>query len=781
MYKKGNLLKKTFWFTFLFLVSIELFAQHHISGKIVDNNHQGLPLVNVAFLAPKDSTLITGSVSDSCGIYTATIEQGKYIVRYSFLGYRTMFQNIHIEHNTELTEVELKSSEINLEGIEVTAYSKPFKILGDGLRVDVEHTILAKQNSLYDILCKIPGIQSRGNAIEVIGRGTPTYYINGRRITNLNELENLDVDQIRSIQLITDTGVRYHSEHRAIIDIKTKRLGEDIAFNVSSNLLQSSNFTQNHRFNGNYNFKNWDFFFSYKYQKGKTKTDIEINQQTANDTLWNSTKLSHQLETAKKHTYTGGFAYHFSPESEISMRYAGEYSKKINDVSDSLAMIPDKGNTAYTNSNSQLNQKTVSHHINIYYIGNWKEHWKINAYGDYIRKTDNQLGSINEKDEFQHANNFTYNRKAQWDIFAANLHLTHDIEGRRNFGIGYDFSHTKGTDYINNVRALNNGKTQNNELKNSVFLTYSHVWNFFSLNVGFRYEHIRTNLKEEYSNKQQEKNYHNFLPSASVSYNKGEFQQNLSYSIHTERPPFDVMNENAIYVDRYTYQKGNLYLKQALTHDLNYMLMYKFLFLNLNYTKTHHPLVTAFYSMPNNSAVTVSYMDNFSSLQNITGMFNLQYPVKWWTPSLTLTCMKSFFNYPGAGGSMLKAGRPITILNCTNSFSLPAGVLLSADFTYGWKGDFQMIEMKDYSSLNLSMKKSFLNDKLRFSLDIYDLFNQNQSHSVSRLNDIIMRYISKEETRKIGLTVIYRFRTEKKMNSQSAARTELSRLNMDEN
>lgn len=63
MYKKGNLFKKTFWFTFLFLVSIELFAQHHISGKIVDNNHQGLPLVNVAFLAPKDSTLITGCIS----------------------------------------------------------------------------------------------------------------------------------------------------------------------------------------------------------------------------------------------------------------------------------------------------------------------------------------------------------------------------------------------------------------------------------------------------------------------------------------------------------------------------------------------------------------------------------------------------------------------------------------------------------------------------------------------------------------------------------------------
>ena len=166
-------------------------------------------------------------------------------------------------------------------------------------------------------------------------------------------------------------------------------------------------------------------------------------------------------------------------------------------------------------------------------------------------------------------------------------------------------------------------------------------------------------------------------------------------------------------------------------------------------------------------------------MHNLTGMVNVQYPVKWWLPSLTLTCLKTFFSYPGHDGSILKSGSPLMILNFSNSFTLPAGFLLSADFNYGTRGYYQLYESKSYSSLNLSLKKSFLNDRLQLSLDGYDIFNKNKVRSGARLNDIIMNSISKEDTRKIGITVTYRFRTERTMNNRSAADNEMSRLNMD--
>lgn len=282
------------------------------------------------------------------------------------------------------------------------------------------------------------------------------------------------------------------------------------------------------------------------------------------------------------------------------------------------------------------------------------------------------------------------------------------------------------------------------------------------MGAGFRYEYLCSDLKETYTGKRQNQNYHNFLPSVSLSYNTENLQQSFSYSIHTERPPFDEMNDNAVYTDRFTYWKGNLYLKQAITHDLNYMLFYKFLLINLNYNNIHHPLILAFHSMPGNSAVTINSMDNFNKMHNLTGMVNVQYPVKWWIPSLTLTCMKTFFSYPGPNESILKAGRPLVMVNFNNSFTLPSGFLLSADFSYGSKGYYQLYESKGFTSFNLSLKKSFLKDKLQLSLDAYDIFNKNNTRASARLHDIIMHSVGKEETRKVGFTITYRFRTERR-------------------
>lgn len=515
------------------------------------------------------------------------------------------------------------------------------------------------------------------------------------------------------------------------------------------------------------------------YNRGKNNSALDTYQQTQSDTVWNLTQLSAKQIFNESHTYMGGVSYHFSPESEIGLKYVGKHSQNSTFSDDTLSMIPDRGISTFMKNHRDVSGKSISHHLNLYYVNDWENGWKINTYGDYIRKTDQGDGYIREWESDRSETSLNYYNKAVWDLFAAKLRLSYDTEKAGTISFGYDFSHTSGTNYIENVRALNNGRTKNMELKNSLFLAYDFSWKNLSMGAGFRYEYLRSDLKETYTGKRQNQNYHNFLPSVSLSYNTENLQQSFSYSIHTERPPFGEMNDNAVYTDRFTYRKGNLYLKQAITHDLNYMLFYKFLLINLNYNNIHHPLIWAFYSMPGNSAVTVNSMDNFDKMHNLTGMVNMQYPVKWWMPSLTLTCMKTFFSYPGPNESVLKAGRPLVMVNFNNSFTLPSGFLLSADFNYGSRGYYQLYEAKSYTSFNLSLKKSFLKDKLQLSLDAYDIFNKNNTRASARLNDIIMHSVGKEETRKVGFTITYRFRTEKKMKNQSAAETEMSRLNMD--
>ena len=772
-------MKKLFLALIASLILLPAYGQYVVKGKIMDPENVVMPMVNVAFLNQMDSTLVSGAVSDSCGIYSTSLVEGNYIIRYSYLGYKTLYKKMQVNADRTLPVVRMEASQTTLKEVEVTAYRKPFKLDRDGLLADVENTILAKQTNLNDLLCKIPGIQQRGNSIEVIGKGSPVYYINGREVMDQTELDNLSVDEIRSVKLIMNPSIRYNSEQRAVIEIKTKRLGDGFAFNVRGNLQQGNHFKQNYLINGSYNYKNWDFFFSYNYNRGKNNSALDVYQQTQSDTVWNLTQLSAKQIFNESHTYMGGVSYHFSPESEIGLKYVGKHSQNSTFSDDTLSMIPDRGTSTFMKNHRDVSGKSISHHLNLYYVNDWENGWKINTYGDYIRKTDQGDGYIHEWESGRSETSLNYYNKVVWDLFAAKLRLSYDTEKAGTISFGYDFSHTSGTNYIENVRALNNGRTKNMELKNSLFLAYDFSWKNLSIGAGFRYEFLRSDLKETYTGKRQNQNYHNFLPSVSLSYNTENLQQSFSYSIHTERPPFGEMNDNAVYTDRFTYRKGNLYLKQAITHDLNYMLFYKFLLVNLNYNNIHHPLIWAFYSMPGNSAVTVNSMDNFDKMHNLTGMVNIQYPVKWWMPSLTLTCMKTFFSYPGPNESVLKAGRPLVMVNFNNSFTLPSGFLLSADFNYGSKGYYQLYEAKSYTSFNLSLKKSFLKDKLQLSLDAYDIFNKNNTRASARLNDIIMHSVGKEETRKVGFTVTYRFRTEKKMKNQSAAETEMSRLNMD--
>lgn len=91
-------------------------------------------------------------------------------------------------------------------------------------------------------------------------------------------------------------------------------------------------------------------------------------------------------------------------------------------------------------------------------------------------------------------------------------------------------------------------------MKNSLYLSYDYTWNNLSLGAGLRYEHIRSDLRKTIATRIRTRLIITSCP-VSLSYNTENLQQSLTYSVHTERPPFGVMNDNAVYTDRFTYQK----------------------------------------------------------------------------------------------------------------------------------------------------------------------------------------------------------------------------------
>lgn len=128
-------MKKLFLYVIGSLIILPVYSQHLIKGTIIDSENAVMPMVNVAFLNQADSTLVTGAVSDSCGVYGTSLAGGNYIIRYSYLGYETLCRNIQVNANLTLPVVKMELAQTELEGVEVTAYRKPFKLIGKVLRL----------------------------------------------------------------------------------------------------------------------------------------------------------------------------------------------------------------------------------------------------------------------------------------------------------------------------------------------------------------------------------------------------------------------------------------------------------------------------------------------------------------------------------------------------------------------------------------------------------------------------------------------------------------------
>lgn len=68
------------------------------------------------------------------------------------------------------------------------------RMKGDAMVTSVENSVLSRVGSASDVLTKISGITKKQDAFEVFGKGTLLIYINGRKLRDLSELEQLNSD-----------------------------------------------------------------------------------------------------------------------------------------------------------------------------------------------------------------------------------------------------------------------------------------------------------------------------------------------------------------------------------------------------------------------------------------------------------------------------------------------------------------------------------------------------------------------------------------------------------
>lgn len=126
----------------------------------------------------------------------------------------------------------------NVHGLDaVVIKSKLPKIIvrDGGVITTVSGSILERAGNIYNLLDKIPQLIVQENKIEVFGRGEPIVYMNGRLVRDMTELERLQSEDVKSIEVINNPGARYEASAKAVVRIFLKnKTGEGLGANVRS-------------------------------------------------------------------------------------------------------------------------------------------------------------------------------------------------------------------------------------------------------------------------------------------------------------------------------------------------------------------------------------------------------------------------------------------------------------------------------------------------------------------------------------------------------------------
>lgn len=277
------------------------------------------------------------------------------------------------------------STVISLSDVEVIGHHKNIKLSGHNLLVDVEHdSILNHQNDIYELISKVPGVVHLGNSFNVLGKGAPVYYLNGRKVRDQSLIDNLPVDQIKSLKIVAMPGADYDTSGSPVVDIKTKILGAGLAFNVIGNLTQAKHLAHKTGFSSTYNSGKIDLYGSYNYRRNNASESSDYNKQVLADTIWNKMQHIESLTHSGSHTYSAGMTYHLSGNSELGMFYSGMYTDGKVETLDTFCVVPNVGTAYYLFNKKKSKNNLLTHHVNIYYDASLNHAWHVSVVMDYI-------------------------------------------------------------------------------------------------------------------------------------------------------------------------------------------------------------------------------------------------------------------------------------------------------------------------------------------------------------------------------------------------------------
>ncbi|MCQ2077749.1 MAG: TonB-dependent receptor family protein [Bacteroidaceae bacterium] len=719
-----------------------------VKGIVLDaTNNEPLGFASVA-LINSDSVVVTGCMSDVDGHFEINAQRGTYIIKVSFIGYKEVVQTSHLTENTvDVGTISLHEDATMLQAVEVRGHLPKTVLKGDAVVTNIEGTILEHTGNANDVLAKVPGMIDNNGKLEVIGRGTPVYYINGRKITDDSELRNLMSEDINSVDVVSNPGALYGGDVRCIVRIKTvKRQGEGFSYALTS---QAKKYTTCRYFDPswtvldiNYRTGGWDFFgkFVYWAQHNFQLSDVFGSTYLVNDGV----PFSHIQDgtiNAKNYQgglqYVGGINWQINPNQSLGIKldYANNLFGNEKMITDNDVIVNGVLDDHLTALNDVDNSDSYQFTSNIYYDGTFNK-LNINFNADFMQASITNKTDITEA-SWHESSNLSSRASADVKMGAAKLVISYPV-WKGSLQVGSEETYFEGSQqYKITKEDIPSADSRDRENTIAAFAQYSLLLPFGQFGAGLRYEHVNFSYyDDENSANNIKRRQDDWFPSLNFSTKINQVGISLGYTGKTHRPSLNNYTNELTYINRYTYQTGNPLIKSSQERTVSLNANWKWITLSSAFESAENS-ITQWASPYNDKGIVIlrSYnlddtYNNFSIYLNASptlGVWNPRYTVAYSKPHLRL---KVTDQREPSGERIIKRNTPMYMIQANNAFQLKHNWLFEVNYQYISTMSEQIASItKEIHEIDLSVQKSFLKDNaLTLKLSWIDVLATNAVH-----------------------------------------------------
>lgn len=746
-------------------------AQGTLKGKVMDKQtNEALQFVNIRVAKAGTDKMVKGAITDANGSFSiAGLEYGDYVATVSFMGYKNATRNFSLsqkKRHANFPLIYMTEDSQTLQEVQVTGQRSQMKLEVDRKSFSVDQVLAAAGGSASDLLENIPSVEvTTDGEISLRGNTSVEVWINGKAsgLTSDNRgeiLQQIPAESIEKIEVIDNPSAKYSPEGSAgIINIVLKR---DRKAGYYGSVRVGIDTEGALKTNGSINYSSGklDAFANLGYRQHKGGGGASSEQTYLQSEQYQNYE-SEETNDGDNFFGRAGFTWHATKKDDISLSGMTMLGSR-----DNSSLTPyhygTVGAAQDTYVMSRLNTgkgDMKMYHVEMDYTHNFSDKHKLDfnlSYDKWKNDDDNFYQDSTVWMDGQSPTTYSYQYRPMFinnRSWEAKLDYENQISDNFKIEAGYDgrFSHenTPQESWIDESGWNGDNSTEDKDYYNrfiydikihAIYATANAKFGKFGVMAGLRGEYWKVNT-ESYTWEQEhdaalrvpafEKDYFQLFPSLFLSYElTPTWQLQLNYTRRLRRPWGGQLNSFKNTRDASMISFGNPELTPEYTNSFS---------LNILKTWPEHTLSIGAYYRPTSDVIqSVRYNVNdtvYSTNENVAksqsaGVELILKDKLFRILDLTTTVNAYYSKLDGF--SYVINGQTVTG-ESDESFSWDARMLASVILPYGISaqatGNYRSRRLitqgyrKPNASLDLGLRKTFLNKTFALSINWRDVFN----------------------------------------------------------